>query len=103
MPTREFISRRVLYLMMLEYSLRHNDHVNQYIINGEGPTCLRNYMRIANEHLPVPYTTAEMNRIMEIITMTLRLTILVREIHAPTCLQLANLITELIQAAEAAE
>ncbi|CAI6354020.1 unnamed protein product [Macrosiphum euphorbiae] len=103
MPVREFIPRRVLYLMMLEYSLRYNDHVYQYTINSDGPTCLKNHMRVANEHLPVPYTTAEMHRIMEIITMTLRLTILVREIHAPTCLDLANLIIELIQAAEAAE
>jgi len=64
---------------------------------------LKNHMRIANEHLPIPYTTIEFKRITEIITMTLQLLILVREIHEPTCLQLSNLMTELIQAAEAAE
>ena len=89
--------------MMLEYSLRHNDHVHQYVIDSDGPTCLKNHMRIANEHLPVPYTATEMTRIMDIITMTLRLIILLREIREPTCFHLANLMIELIQAAEAAE
>lgn len=103
MPVQDIIPRRVFYLMMLEYSLRYNDHVCQYVINSDGPTCLKNHMRIANEHLPVPFTESEMTRIMDIITMTLQLFILVREIREPTCSHLADLMIELIQTAETTE
>lgn len=90
------------HLMILENSLRTNEHEFRYTINSDGPTCLKNHTRIANEQLLVPYTTPELNRIKEIITMTLQLMILVHNIRDPTCKQLANLMPELIQAAELA-
>jgi len=55
-------------------------------------------MYIANKQLRIPYTMVEMNRIIEIITMTLDLMILVGDIREPSCSQLAILTDELIQA-----
>lgn len=102
MPIREILPRRILYLIMLKHSLRHDQHVFQRVLNDNNnlnePTCLKNHMYIANERLQIPYTMIEMNRIIEIITMTFNLIILVREIHEITCNQLAILTDELIQA-----
>lgn len=105
MPIQERIPRRILYLIMLRHSLRHDHHVFQHVLNNNNihnePTCLTNHMYIANEQLPTPYTMIEMNRIIGIITMTLNLIILVHDIRKPTCSQLAILIDELIQASGA--
>ncbi len=104
-PIQERIPRRILYLIMLRHSLRHDNHVFRHVLDKNNthnePTCLTNHMYIANEQLQIPYTIIEMNRIIEIITMTLNLIILVREIREPTCNQIAILIDELIQASGA--
>jgi len=63
MPIQERIPRRILYLIMLRHSLRHNYHVFQHVLNNNNihnePTCLTNHMYIANERLQIPYTMIE--------------------------------------------